>query len=234
MNSNRASMFIGWAAHVSLVCFVAAALPDSTYAQADGDMPSTSESSILNSDGMNELTDASVGTSNLPNAAVASASGWTTYQGNASHTGYVSGTQNPATFSQLWSVQQDFADATDKLRPVAAADGMVYMVKQTYAYTDGEIWARDAKTGAIVWHATMPNQTFESAPAFGDGAVYVDAGGYTGTTLNSPTVYAFGSADGSLLWSQGARRTDLLARPADHLQRQRLHGQRLLRRHDRL
>ena len=73
--------------------------------------------------------------------------------------------------------------------PPAVADGVVYVGASRG--TDGDLWAFDAATGAIIWRA-QPNER-PTTPAVANGMVYVTAGALFAypTACGNPCTYAW-------------------------------------------
>ena len=113
---------------------------------------------------------------------------WTTYQGNASHTGYNPVTMDVRAFQELWTTTV----STAALNPVTAGDGKVFVTTNAYfgvqqaksldARTGGELWSRDF--GSI--HSVDP-------PAYANGTVYLQTGGHEDSFL-----WALDAATGSV------------------------------------
>src|SRR5262245_58807772 len=113
---------------------------------------------------------------------------WTTYQGNASHTGYNPVSMDTRVFQELWTKTV----STAALNPVTAGQGQVFVTTNAYfgieqaksldARTGTELWSRDF--GAI--HAVNP-------PAYANGTVYLQTGGHEDSFL-----YALDAATGSV------------------------------------
>ena len=113
---------------------------------------------------------------------------WTTYQGNASHTGYNPVTMDVRAFQELWTKTV----STAALNPVTAGDGKVFVTTNAYfgvqqaksldARTGGELWSRDF--GSI--HSVDP-------PAYANGTIYLQTGGHEDSFL-----WALDAATGSV------------------------------------
>jgi outer membrane protein assembly factor BamB len=68
----------------------------------------------------------------------------------------------------------------------AVANGVVYVGSE-----DNNVYALNAKTGALLWNYTTGN-SIDSSPAVANGVVYVGGGN---------DVYALNASSGALLWS---------------------------------
>ena len=97
---------------------------------------------------------------------------WTTFQGNASHTGYVAAAVDPLVFRELW-VKSPFG--TDPLNPVTAGGGNVLVSLSSFG---GHMLASlDAATGAAKWSYDFGSVSSVDPPAYDNGTAYVQTGG---------------------------------------------------------
>lgn len=101
---------------------------------------------------------------------------WTTYQGNASHTGYVPVTLDPATFTVRWTRTPV---AGKGLNPVTAAEGKVFVTQYTYFSQSTNLYALDAATGNTLWSVDFGYIFSANPPAYDNGNVYVQTGNHT-------------------------------------------------------
>lgn len=110
---------------------------------------------------------------------------WSTYQGNAAHTGYVSGNIDTSNLSARWSSPL----MTSALDNLAVGVGGVY-VNGRYSVTDV-----NEQTGAILWNNVYdPNQMFfVTAPAYANGTVYYQSVDGSGHSLLNGVSAATGS-----------------------------------------
>lgn len=123
----------------------------------------------------------------LPSGA--SGQDWGTYQGNASHTGYVP--IRSTDIHHLWT--RTFASP---LNPVAIGGGRVYVSESGRFQSNRGLHAVDARTGSPVW--TFPDFGEVSSvnpPAYTNGTVYLQTG--KGSSPSVPYLYAFEGADGT-------------------------------------
>lgn len=124
-----------------------------------------------------------------PNDQWASAPEWTTYQGNASHTGFVPVTLTPQAFSQLYLA--DVCSGTP-LNPVTFGNERAYVT--TYSmYEPQKLFALSSLSGGQVWEHDFGDIDSVHPAAFDNGKVYVTTGGHEDSFL-----YAFDSATGSM------------------------------------
>ena len=98
---------------------------------------------------------------------------WTTYQGNASHTGYNPVSMDPNVFQELWSTSV----STAALNPVTAGDGKVFVTTNAY-FGVQDAKALDARTGAALWSHNFGNIHSVHPPAYANGTVYLQTGGH--------------------------------------------------------
>ena len=113
---------------------------------------------------------------------------WTTYQGNASHTGYNPVAMDVAVFRELWSRTV----AGPALQPVTAGDGRVYVSTSTH-FGLQQAKALDARTGAELWSRDFGAIQAVLPPAYANGTVYLQTGGHEDSYL-----WALDAASGSV------------------------------------
>jgi len=121
---------------------------------------------------------------------------WGTYQGNASHTGFVPITIHPRGIQHVWT--RTFAG---QLNPVAIGSGRIYASEggpSAFGFIAGRgLWAMNAHTGSTVWnYPDFGAVSSVNAPAFGNGTVYIQTG-RGGFTPIEPYLYAFDAALGT-------------------------------------
>ena len=100
---------------------------------------------------------------------------WTTFQGNAAHTGFVPVTLDPDKFSLRWkagSIQGASTFGTPVPTTLAATNGLFYAPKNL------KLEARKELDGSVVWAYDISSLQYPSLnpPAVGGGMVYVAAG----------------------------------------------------------
>jgi hypothetical protein len=113
---------------------------------------------------------------------------WTTYQGNASHTGYNPVAMDPRVFQELWSRTV----STAALNPVTAGDGRVFVSTNAY-FGIQDAKSLDARTGAEQWSRNFGNIHSVHPPAYADSTVYLQTGGHGDSFL-----YALDATNGSV------------------------------------
>ena len=124
-----------------------------------------------------------------PSADWSRAGEWTTYMGNAQHTGYIDASVDPSLFSERW-VRSPIAGGG--LFQATTGGGRVYLATTSY-FNSQRVLALNPATGAAVWQRDF-GAIFGLNQATYDGAsVYVTTGGHGDTYL-----YALNEADGTL------------------------------------
>jgi hypothetical protein len=113
---------------------------------------------------------------------------WTTYQGNASHTGYNPVAMDTHVFQELWTKPVSSA----ALNPVTAGDGKVFVTTNAY-FGIQQAKSLDARTGAELWMRDFGSIHSVNPPAYADGTVYLQTGGHEDSFL-----YALDAASGSV------------------------------------
>jgi len=127
---------------------------------------------------------------------------WSQFQGDAAHSGYVSGTINPAQFQLIWSLSAASLGYTSFVPNVAIDSGQVYVsgLNQNGSNPYTGLVTFNAATGSTAWSQTLPIAWFGSlsAPSVGNGLVYVDRFGDTNVIGQiPPTIYAFHTGNGA-------------------------------------
>jgi outer membrane protein assembly factor BamB len=126
---------------------------------------------------------------------------WSTYQGNAAHTGYVPISLNPESFSELWT---ETIIESVALNPVAAGDGKVYIttVGTNDDDDDGPNLAVGLdSTGNELWRYDFNDidspypVDYINPPAYDNGSVYIQSGGDLDSFL-----WAFNAESGEVLF----------------------------------
>ena len=104
---------------------------------------------------------------------------WSTYQGNAAHTGYVPVFLDTRNFQEAWIWPDDGTELVP-LNPVAAGDGKVFV---TTAWESGlnVVMALDSATGGELWRYDSWRDDFGdidsiNPPAYASGTVYIQSG----------------------------------------------------------
>jgi hypothetical protein len=116
---------------------------------------------------------------------------WGTYQGNASHTGYVPVTLDSSQFSTRWTWINPNS-ATGTLTPVTTGSGKVVAVSSGY-FSNAYLYAINESTGTTDWQYSFGSIFAVNHPAVADGRVFVASSGHEDTFM-----WSFDIGDGSL------------------------------------
>ena len=103
---------------------------------------------------------------------------WTTYQGNASHTGYNPVSMDTRVFQELWSKTVSSA----ALNPVTAGQGQVFVTTNTY-FGIQQAKSLDVHTGTELWSRDFGYIHTVNPPAYANGTVYLQTGGHEDSFL---------------------------------------------------
>jgi PQQ-like domain len=118
---------------------------------------------------------------------------WETFQGNASHTGYVPISLEPDVFSLLW---QRAIGSGAALNPVTAADGRVFVSLVTYFNDIPTLFVLDARDGETLWSKGFGDVFSVNPPSFAYGNVYIQ----TGHDGSLPLLHAYDAATGAVVF----------------------------------
>jgi hypothetical protein len=113
---------------------------------------------------------------------------WTTFQGNARHTGEVDAILDPSAFRELWTAT--VADGV-ALHPAATGDGRVFVSTDVYHGTQRLVML-DGRTGERRWSKDFGAIHSVQQPAYGNGRVFVLTGGHQDSFL-----WGFDAASGT-------------------------------------
>ncbi|MBW8824723.1 MAG: PQQ-binding-like beta-propeller repeat protein, partial [Xanthomonadales bacterium] len=123
---------------------------------------------------------------------VAGLGAWSTYQGNAAHTGFVPASFDVAKFTRRWSVPAPSRYGRD-LNGAAIDNGTVFIVR--YDAAGGtDLLAISEAAGMQLWRKSFGADVRVNSPAVGNGQVYVTTSGTADTFL-----WAFDQRTGALL-----------------------------------
>jgi outer membrane protein assembly factor BamB len=129
----------------------------------------------------------------LPLTAWAGVPDWSTFQGNAAHTGYVPVELHPDQFSTRWIAPSASIGGsyTPNMANIATAGDRFFNSGSNHVY------ARREHDGSELWNYDFSGLQFPSAnpAAVSNGVVYVAAGQQSSTQL-----FAFAAADGSIVF----------------------------------
>jgi len=101
---------------------------------------------------------------------------WSTYQGNAAHTGYVAASFDPARFSRRFKVES-LGDYGHSYNSAAIDNGRAFYVRNG-ANGRAELVAVSEDTGALAWKADMGGLNRVNPPAAANGRVYLTSTGH--------------------------------------------------------
>jgi outer membrane protein assembly factor BamB len=122
---------------------------------------------------------------------------WSTYQGNASHTGLVPATTDAAAFSRRWLWANTAASSTAAVSSVAVDSGVVFAVTGTRFGSDWTLWAISENTGSVLWKYAFGSLFNVNPPAAANGKVFVTSTGHQDTFF-----WVFDQQSGALLTKQ--------------------------------
>lgn len=125
-----------------------------------------------------------------PLSAVAGVAPWSTYQGNAAHTGFVPATFAAASFNRRWAA---VLGSTNSLNPVAVDNGKVFVTRGNWS-AGWTLQAINESTGQTDWSVNLGTIHRVNAPAAANGKVYVTSTGHQDTFF-----WVFDQATGTLL-----------------------------------
>jgi hypothetical protein len=117
---------------------------------------------------------------------------WTTYQGNAAHTGFVDATFDPATFTRRWQMPSA-SNYQNRFASTAVDGGRVFFVRHG-STNQWELVAVSEDTGALAWKVDLGNLDHVNPPAAANGHVYVTSTGHEDSYL-----WIYSQATGALL-----------------------------------
>lgn len=103
--------------------------------------------------------------------AIDGLSSWTTYQGNAAHTGFADASFDPAAFSRRWRLPS-LINYTHPYGSTAVDGGRAFVVRRGVA-NHWELWAVSEDTGELAWKVDLGTLLQVNAPAAANGRVYV-------------------------------------------------------------
>jgi putative pyrroloquinoline-quinone binding quinoprotein/putative Ig domain-containing protein len=116
---------------------------------------------------------------------------WTTFQGNAAHTGYVPVDLDPNQFSTRWQISAFAASDSSYIHMPAMFGGQIFVAGGNILY------ARKESDGSLAWQHDFSALAFPSVnpPSVAFGVVYVAAGQQTSTYM-----FGFNATDGTQLF----------------------------------
>jgi hypothetical protein len=114
-----------------------------------------------------------------PVADWAQATPWNTYQGNASHTGFMDVTVDPVVFTTAWTTTLQAGGA---LNPVIEAPGRVVTSSLSY-FGSQKAWSLAATTGTVAWTQDFGGIHGVHEPAYANGTIFLTTSGHADSYL---------------------------------------------------
>lgn len=111
---------------------------------------------------------------------------WSTYQGNAAHTGYVPVYLSSSVPSLLWSTPL----SSSSFNGLAVGDHTVFVTNSGYFNNADTLHALDQANGSVLWSKGYVNNDSTSAPAYVNGTVYLQTDGHSGIAGNFLHAYS--------------------------------------------
>jgi len=123
---------------------------------------------------------------------------WSTYQGNAAHTGVLPMTVNPEKFHVLWT--KNLAEKTQEhdwsvTFDAAVTDKMIYVSTHNTMTSVSTLSAVQVSTGDIAWQIPLDYSQGITAPAYANNKIFIAQGG-----VNQPNLRAYDAESGKLLF----------------------------------
>lgn len=128
-----------------------------------------------------------------PVAAVSGLGAWSTYQGNASHTGFVDASFDASKFSRRFNMPTANSIKSG-YNGVAIDNGKVFFIPVVYVTNPSELVAINEADGTVAWRANLGAVGVTAAPATGNGKVFVTTSGEQNGSL-----WIFDQQSGALL-----------------------------------
>jgi hypothetical protein len=123
---------------------------------------------------------------------------WSTFQGNAAHTGHVRASVDPNQFTTRWKIPgSPLSNGWSQLKSnLATANGLFYVVSSGYL-DSGVLHARSESDGSEVWRYSFTGMSYPSAnpAAVANGVVYLAAGHQDETYM-----YALNATTGEVVY----------------------------------
>lgn len=108
-------------------------------------------------------------------------SSWTTYQGNAAHTGFVGASFDPAAFTRRWRLPS-VANYLVSYASTVIDGGRAFFVRRS-STGRWELLAVSEDTGELAWKVDLGTLSRFNPPAVANGRVYVTSTGYPNSFL---------------------------------------------------
>jgi Bacterial Ig-like domain (group 2)/PQQ-like domain len=151
-----------------------------TWSSSDGSVATVSPSGLVTavaagSANITAATGAVTGTTSVGVYVPAAATtGWTTFQGDAAHTGFVDVTLDATKFAQVWTWARPPGDPepVGGINSVATGAGKVFVTKDIY-FGQGAVYALNETDGTAAWTSALGAMASEGPPALANGNVLV-------------------------------------------------------------
>ena len=127
-----------------------------------------------------------------PLSAIAGLNSWTTFQGNAAHTGFADASFDVAAFTRRWRMP-NVVNAANPFASTAIEGGKVFFVRHGVA-NHWELVAVSEDSGEIAWKVDLGTSAQLNPPAVGNGRVYV-----TTTGSQNANLWVYDQASGAQL-----------------------------------
>jgi outer membrane protein assembly factor BamB len=128
-----------------------------------------------------------------PVTAVSGLGAWSTYQGNASHSGFVDASFDASKFTRRFNMPTANTIKAN-YNGVAIDNGKVFFIPLVYVSNPSELVAINEVDGAVAWRANLGAVGVTAAPATGNGKVFV-----TTTGEQNGSLWIFDQQSGALL-----------------------------------
>ena len=116
---------------------------------------------------------------------------WSTYQGNAAHTGYVAASFDPGKFTRRWKSN---GGSFGRVRAALATDNGVVFNVNDFSAGKVVLEAFSEDTGQAIWRVDMGSSTGLNRPAAANGKVFVAS-----TSFTDSFFWVFNGATGALI-----------------------------------
>ena len=122
---------------------------------------------------------------------------WSTYQGNAAHSGYVPAAFNAAAFTRRWGILAEARNPSEGVRlatePVLD-NGKLYLARSAWV-GHSNLVAIDEATGQTAWSVDIGDQSLVNPPAAANGKIYLVAT----VDLRNTFLFVFDQVSGALI-----------------------------------
>lgn len=121
---------------------------------------------------------------------------WAQFQRNASHNGFVHVTLDPTKFAAAWTWTIPVNGSQyNAINPVTTGGGLVYAVRDGYAFGTGSTYALNEKDGSVAWKSDLANLNSAGSASYDNGTVYVP----TQNSNESSNIVAYNAKTGAFI-----------------------------------